>query len=577
LIDVSLAAQPVVARASRTSEVQPALQMLARAIFSFVTVTVALFGLSAWLAWTAGVFHSELGRESDEAAHYVTGLMVRDYISAGFPESPLDFAKNYYAHYPKVALGHWPPVFYVLEAAWMLVFGVSRTSVLCLMLLLDALLGATVFATIRRAFKSAGAGIAAAVLLVSIPLVQECSSVLMSDLPVALFSFWAVLAWAGYVETPSWRAAMLFALLSSAAILVKGNGFALALMAPAVIALCKVWRVLKRPSLLVSAALIAVLCIPWNIFTRALVAPTMQGDLAHGFVPAATWFYASHLFRAAGLVISAFAFTGIIIQVILPFRRGRIAPLWGAALAQILAVIVFHIFIPAGFEKRYLIAALPCVLMFAAAGVAWTAGQLDGIFWTEHGWAAALLAFVTALFFINTFSIPPKWRLGFDEVAAELTSNPEFRNAVILCAANQGANGEGVLISEVAMREARPGHMILRGTRMLADSDWNGRQYRLKVHTPDEVQRFLESVPVNVVVLDLMPMRPAPHLDLLRDAMRNSHWKRLGVYPMRVDALTSPKSRIEAWKQLGVNTRRSNFKLKINPTPHSPIWGIASE
>ena len=52
----------------------------------------------------------------------MTGLMVRDYIAAGFPDSPFRFAENYYLHYPKVAIGHWPPVFYSIQAAWMLIF-----------------------------------------------------------------------------------------------------------------------------------------------------------------------------------------------------------------------------------------------------------------------------------------------------------------------------------------------------------------------------------------------------------------------------------------------------------------------
>src|SRR2546421_5009582 len=129
---------------------------------SVLAVTVVLFLIGFWLESRGGVFRSELTRESDEPAHYVTALMVRDYMAQGMPAKPLAFAKNYYLHYPKVAFGHWPPVFYLFQASWMVIFGVSRTSVLCLMLAITALLGATLYAVISRALGWWLAGFAAA-------------------------------------------------------------------------------------------------------------------------------------------------------------------------------------------------------------------------------------------------------------------------------------------------------------------------------------------------------------------------------------------------------------------------------
>ena len=36
------------------------------------------------------------------------------------------FAENYYLHYPEVAMGHWPPGFYLLQAVWTLLFPTQR-------------------------------------------------------------------------------------------------------------------------------------------------------------------------------------------------------------------------------------------------------------------------------------------------------------------------------------------------------------------------------------------------------------------------------------------------------------------
>src|SRR5260370_42392019 len=120
---------PTGSEPSREGELAPQ-AWSCRALVAALVVVVAsvLFSINVWLASIRGVFRSELNGESDEPAHYVTALMIRDYIAQGIPAKPLAFAKNYYLHYPKVAFGHWPPLFHVVEAAWMLIFGVSRTS-----------------------------------------------------------------------------------------------------------------------------------------------------------------------------------------------------------------------------------------------------------------------------------------------------------------------------------------------------------------------------------------------------------------------------------------------------------------
>src|SRR4051794_21668726 len=79
----------------------------------FLAVTV-------YLQFLAGAYHGEFGSEPDEAAHYVTGLFIHDYVKAGFPKHARQFADDYYNHYPKVAIGHWGPTFYLMQTAWAL-------------------------------------------------------------------------------------------------------------------------------------------------------------------------------------------------------------------------------------------------------------------------------------------------------------------------------------------------------------------------------------------------------------------------------------------------------------------------
>ena len=107
-----------------------------------VLVYLVFLLVAVGFQWMQGAYQAEFGGHPDEAAHYVTGLMVHDYLAAGLPGNPMRFAQMYYDHYPKVALGNWPPVFYLIQSAWTLLLTPSRASLLLLMAALEALVAA---------------------------------------------------------------------------------------------------------------------------------------------------------------------------------------------------------------------------------------------------------------------------------------------------------------------------------------------------------------------------------------------------------------------------------------------------
>src|SRR5580698_9640953 len=85
----------------------------------FLAVAIALQG-------TGGAWNNDFGSNSDEPAHFVSAVMLRDFLLGGELAHPMAFAKLFYLHYPKVAIGQWPPFLYVVLGSWMVVFGVSR-------------------------------------------------------------------------------------------------------------------------------------------------------------------------------------------------------------------------------------------------------------------------------------------------------------------------------------------------------------------------------------------------------------------------------------------------------------------
>ena len=118
-----------------------------------VFVLLALFAVVIGLQWLGHAYRSELGGYPDESAHFITGLMIRDYVAAGAPTTPIRYAEDYYFHYPKVAFGMWGPLLHILEGAWMLIAPSSPNSVLLLMALITTLTAVLLYWTLAREFS----------------------------------------------------------------------------------------------------------------------------------------------------------------------------------------------------------------------------------------------------------------------------------------------------------------------------------------------------------------------------------------------------------------------------------------
>ncbi len=461
-------------------------------------------GLSVTLQYLGGAYRSAFSGYPDEPAHYVTGLLVHDWVASRFPWPPLQYASDYYLHYPKVALGHWPPVFYMLQAVWTLLFSTSRVSVLVLMAVLMSLVTLTMFRAIRDEFGTPVA-LLAGLLLVALPLNQAWTQNLMADVPVALFSFAAALAFGRYLDTGRGRDAVAFGLLASLAILTKGNGLALAFLPPIALAISLRFSLLRRLSLWLPLVIVIVLCGPWYALTARAVTETFTQNLGLGYTNAAGGFYAFRAVRALGLGLLPIGALGLIDRVVLPLRRGAVSGLWAAVTALALSNWLFHTVVAAGFEERYLVPVMPVLVMFLVAGSVRLAEAARYLRLAPSVGLAVLTAGIAFAFAVETFYVPRKAEIGFIQVAADLVARPEFKNSVILVSSE--GDGEGMLVSEIAMRERRPGHFVLRATKALARVDWNGRRQEPYYSTPAALLGHLDQLPVGVLVLDLSPGR----------------------------------------------------------------------
>lgn len=474
------------------------LDRLSRSITAALVLLV-LFATVLGFQWAAGAFTAEFSGYPDEAAHYMSGLLVRDYAAAGFPAHPVDFGQKFYLRFPYLAIGHWPPFFYALESAWMLGFSTSRISVMLLMALITALLAQATFVALRNEFGR-GAAFMGALLVVCIPVVQQYASLVMMDTLLALLSFWAVLYLGRYCEMGRWRDSLMFGTLTCLAILTKGNGFDLAFVPPFAVILSRRFYLLKRLSFWLPAVMVLLVSVPWHFLTMHLMLPTFVYTFGGAFTLQAMRFYAGLLLRSLGPVVLALAVIGFFTQVIRPAKNG-VDTKWAAVAALLLGIIVFYCVVPAGIETRYFIAAMPPLVMFFVAGAEVIAGSIKVRSWKPRRLASFLIVMALLAFAIPCFKVTRKKSYGFREAARSLAARPEWKDSVTLV--SSGINfGEGLLISEVAMVERQNGQTILRASKVLADEDWNGTKSQPRYANAENLMKCLDTSAVRFLVLD---------------------------------------------------------------------------
>jgi len=538
------------------------LKILALALLVGALVTMFHYG--------SGSRGSELGSHPDEAAHFITGLMVRDYLASGFHESPLRYADEYYRHYPKIGLGVWPPVFYVAQAVWTLVIPAGAAgpvnSVLWLMAALGLGLGVMTGWWLWREYGWIEA-VTGATLLTALPLVQQYSNMVMAEMLSALLMFAAAGFFARYLEGAEWRGAVGFGVCAGLAVMTKGTGLALAGVPVVAIVLTGRYELLRRASLWVAALLVAGIAGPWTWhFRNQGRGGWEEPSPSVHFTKAAIGFYGREMCVALGGVLAVLAVAGAVFVLwrgrrkpemaigtrpptdpglpLPPPRRLAIPAIVVCSLALVAAVWIFQCVTPVGLEARHLMPAMPALIVLAMAGL--NAMITQGRGRERQGLRLAAAAGVLAVFFgwpavwrpagpapgygslgngvaVSPFRVPRKEWGGFGG-AADRAYRPSHETdrtdgtERILVASD--ARGEGMFIAEVAARDThRPSHTVERASKVMASSTWSGGTYEQFYHTPGEVLAALAHEGITMVVLDSSSAAVPAHQKLLAEAL----------------------------------------------------------
>lgn len=399
------------------------------------------------------------GFANDPAAHYVTALLIHDWLTTWPLQSPVPFLVKFHAHYPLVTIGGWPPAFHVLYGAAMTVLPSGYSGTLLFSALVTAALATVTGLAVRR-FGWAWA-VAAAMCIVLSPVVRAETSQLMADVFTAILCFAACLAFARFLRTGAWTDSAWFGLLAVVALYAKGNAGALALLPLLALVLARQVNWLQRGAFWVAAPLVVLLVGPWYYFTAWRAQEGARFTAGLDYTATATPFYAGAMLDLAGPLVLAVAAAALVRAL---FRGAT--PLVAACGALAMAAFLFHILMPIALQERYVLMALPALVVLAAVLLRDILPGLAG--------PVVLVASVAAW---TVFAGPPPVAPSGTATAARAAiaaMRPE--NPVVLIVAD--AQTEPTLVANLASLDTRRPHVwALRGSRLLGGGGYNNHEY----------------------------------------------------------------------------------------------------
>ncbi len=443
--------------------------------------------------------------------------MVYKYVTTSIGANPMAFAERFYAHYPAVAFGHWPPLFYILQATWGLFFGLSRTSDLILLAVLTSITSTLLYCAVTNNVGRAY-GFLFAILFTFLPIVQKHTASIMAEVPLTLFTFATALAFARLTVRPTTASAFCFGLCLCSAIYVKGNAWALMALPFIALLLTRSLPVLFAKYFWLPMVCVFACCAPLTLATRAMMKDGFE-SFSLGYVSRAFPNLLLFHLMLVGLPLLMLACIGVFITVVQPLWRGvPVRPFWASNAAVIVSVLFFHALVPTSVEPRKIFMSIPSLLTFAAVGLRCAVDLLERTNTSLKLQNVALFAFgvlMAGWFLMQPHSVE---HANMGPVAQIILDRKDLdRSAILVAASERDERSELSFVAEMADREQGAyRHAVIRAGKFMADSSWLGSDYKLRYSDTAEVAAAIRDIPISAIVLYTDEGRSNPHGQLIK-------------------------------------------------------------
>ena len=454
---------------------------------------------------------------ADEPSHFLNGYFISNYLKAHLGSNPLAFATDYYIHYPKISIGHWPPAYYGILGLLFLAVPATYPCMFALNVLLASLPAIGVAAVLDH-LNGRRIAVAGVVVYMLTPLVAEGQIMFMVDQPLAACLLAATATWIAYVERQTWVRAVGFSALAALAILVKGNGWVAVLIPVFHIALTRRWQLLLSVKIIVAAVLGALAVVPWYLVTAKIAADGFNFEAGFPYAwraLSANLPVLANNVSLPGLGLALFA-------TVAEWRARKADPArWNVVaglVALVLSTLTLQSIVPVDIVDRYMAPALPAIVVLALLG-AWrlltlNRGRDAGPARVGAGVVLAICMLVPGV--LHLTQRLPKSDVGAQE-AAVLVSPVASGGITVV---DGSAGYEGAVIAAAAVRDPQLRSYMVRSSKMLADSNFMGSTYNLKFAGSVGVLAELARLGVqNVVLVRARDLPAYPHSEQLLAAL----------------------------------------------------------
>lgn len=355
---------------------------------------------------------------------------------------------------------------------------------------------------------------------------------------VTFLTLLAVLAFARFLSSERAADGLIFGLAAAAAILTRGSAWSLAFLPPFALLLSRRLGVLRLPALWISTLPVAIVCLPWYVATFGMSHGSFVGD---GFDPAfivrAVPGFGATVITALGFVLGIPCAIGLWVKVVRPLTGPDVAvePIWPVLAAMAVVTFLFHSLVPAAISTRYMVPIMPAAALFSAAGLDAVISWLTSS-WTRWPLRPVAYGLLVVGFAVETFQIPDMANGGYGTSLAAVAAARGDRERTTTIMIASGTLGEGSVVGAAA-QAMNERFLILRGSKILAEEDWLGRDTRNRFPTTSETLDLLERIPVDFVILDasVPEHERRDYHDVLRRALLGEplQWQNIGSFPVR--------------------------------------------
>jgi len=523
-----------------------------------VFVIVLTIGVVFWPALDAGEFWW-----TDESRHAMDGVFFLD-LARDMPwQAPYQYALQYFAQYPALALNCYPPLFAMVEALFFAAFGISEFTAR-LSILGFALIGAVAWYAWTRPVWGRWVAALSLLLFFLTPGVLHWTRSVMLEVPAVAMIVLSVLAFDRYLQRPLLTKAVYAGVLLACTLLIKQSTVFIlpALLAYAILSgrAALLWRREAALAYVIVGLAVAVLAVHALKFGAMGLGATVGGlhEAGHGapqMFSLARWtLYFRTLWEVGGPLLSVLTVIGAI-QLILARTNPQdwLIVSW-LVTWYLMATLLFGV---PGNAERYTMYALPAISLLACRPLYALTIESKAIRIAAFGLVAALVVWNIW----KSLGEEHRYVAGYAQ-AAEYVVGQEDPGLILFAGKH-----DGNFIFNVRALDPDKRHIVLRADKMLVSMSvhkYFGTVSHVK--SEEDVLGLIDRYGIGLVVIESRDIVGLPEFGLLSRTLAGPSFRLQHEFPVRTNLPEFSNLSLKVYRYLDMKANAANEV--VIPLPH---------